>query len=431
MRVIRYRLREFQSRSIDRLPTPSVAKAIKDYLRPDFDLILAQSISISRTEAHLLRLTKEQYTILDELEDNHRCLFDGAAGTGKTLLGIEYARRANRRGLKVLLACFSRLLGDWLRHQTRNSGITAGTWHSVARLIIVDSSIGEEFREQERIALSSGDSRSLFGDLYPLFGMTALEEIGTPFDVLVIDEAQDLSHPQVFDFFNYALRGGLAGGRWVILGDFTRQALYGHTTNPLSVLPQYTDHYVRARLTLNCRNSRRIAEETTLLAGFETPPFRYSDELGLPVRYEYWKSRSDLFDSLSTIIERLVHDRVSIGSVMLLCPRRFDHSTLADVTTLSKYRVVDVSRGIVEAQPNHIRFSTVHSFKGLESEVVILFDFDISDEDEIQSLLYVAMSRARSLLILMINEKARRRLRSRIRNSVIRELNRVQRPQHP
>ena len=411
----------------NRLPTASVAKSIRDFLRPDFDLVVARTITIGPTEAHLLRLTKEQYTILDELEANPRCVFEGAAGTGKTLLGIEHARRADHGGSKVLLVCFNRLLGDWLRHQTRDADLTAGTWHTVARQFIVDSSVGDEFKEQERLALSSGNNRSLFGDLYPLYGMTALEEIGTPFDVLVVDEARDLSHPQVFDFFNCALRGGLAGGHWVLLGDFTRQALYGDTTNPLSVLPYYTDHYVRAKLTLNCRNSRRIAEETTLLSGFETPPFRFPDEPGLPVQYEYWKSRSELLNSLAILLERLVRDKVPIASVMLLCPRRLDHSTLAGVTTLSRYRVVDVSRGMLEAHRNHIRFSTVHSFKGLESEVVILFDFDISDDDETQSLLYIAMSRARSLLILMINEEARKGLGYRIRKSVTRELNRAQR----
>ena len=115
MRVARQRLREFQPHGNEPLPTLSAAKTIRNFLRPDFDMVVAKGVSIGRTEARLLRLTEEQYARLDELEANPRCLFEGAAGTGKTLLALEYARRADRAGSRVLLVCFNRLLGEWLR----------------------------------------------------------------------------------------------------------------------------------------------------------------------------------------------------------------------------------------------------------------------------------------------------------------------------
>ena len=58
----------------------------------------AMSVRIERAEEKLLRLTEEQYDRLEELEDNPRCLFEGAAGTGKTLLAVEFARRRARAG---------------------------------------------------------------------------------------------------------------------------------------------------------------------------------------------------------------------------------------------------------------------------------------------------------------------------------------------
>ena len=119
----------------------------------------------------------------------------------------------------------------------------------------------------------------MFGELYPFYAEVALEELGTPFDVLVMDEAQDLCKQCVLDVLNLTIPGGLAGGRWAIFGDFTRQALYGSREEPVAALSRYSEHFVRARLTLNCRNTRRIAEETTLLAGFEKPPFRLGEEM--------------------------------------------------------------------------------------------------------------------------------------------------------
>ena len=96
--LIRRRLREFQPRSGERFPSPSQCRAIQTYLRPDFDLVIAKSVFLGQTEAKLMSLTEEQYDRLDELEENPRCLFEGADGTGKTLLALEYARRADRGG---------------------------------------------------------------------------------------------------------------------------------------------------------------------------------------------------------------------------------------------------------------------------------------------------------------------------------------------
>ena len=421
IRVARRRLREFQSRHGEPLPTAPEVRAITNFLRPDFELIVAKGVSVGRIEEKLLRLTEEQYARLDELEANPRCLFEGAAGTGKTLLALEYARRASCIGSKVALLCFNRLLGEWLLEQTEATGVTAGTWHGILRRLILESSIANDFREEERKALRGGDTNALFGEAYPLYGELALEELGAPFDVLVMDEAQDLCSPHILDVLNLAILGGLAGGRWAIFGDFTRQALYGGSEDPVASLSSYCDHFVRARLTLNCRNTRRIAEETTLVAGFDKPPFRLGDEMGLPVEHRYWKKPADLVKTLAIVVERLVKEGMSIEDVVILSPRRLENSGLAGVVSVSRYPLVDVSRGIANVRQG-LKFSTIHSFKGLESPAVIIVDIEQVDAEEPQSLLYVAMSRARSLLILMISEGARTSLERRIRAGMEQEL---------
>ena len=422
LRVVGRRLREFQPREGDRHPSAAEAKAIRQFLRPDFEKVVARSVSIGRTEARLLRLTEEQYARLDELEANPRCLFEGAAGTGKTLLALEHARREERTGSKVLLVCFNRLLAEWLRQQTDDIEVTAGTWHAIARRLILTSSVANEFAEQEREALERCDAGSLFGELYPLYGEAALEEMGAPFDVLVLDEAQDLGDRQTLDFLNLAIRGGLAGGRWAIFGDFTRQALHGGTVDPAEVLSQYSKHFVRAKLTLNCRNTRRIAEETTILAGFDRPPFRLGKEIGLPVEHRYWKTPSDLVESLTHVLGGLIKEKMSPDTIVLLSPRRLENSSLAGIVRISGVPLVDASHATTSARKDAVRFSTIHSFKGLESQVVIIVDIDAVEGEQSQSLLYVAMSRARSLLILMINEHSRKAVESRIRQAVQQEL---------
>ena len=419
--IVRNRLRDFQPRSGERYPTPSQLRAILAYLRPDFDLVVAKSVSLARTEAKLMSLTEEQYDRLDELEENPRCLFEGAAGTGKTLLALEYARRANNAGAKVLLVCFNRLLGDWLKLQTEGTQITAGTWHEILKEIIASSSVGKEFSEHERTALNNQDLAILFEELYPFYGEIALEELNNPFDVLVMDEAQDLSDQATFDLMNRTIKGGLAGGTWGIFGDFTRQALYDNASGSIADLSEYSGHFVRAKLTLNCRNTRRIAEETAIIGGFSTPPYKLGHEAGMPVEHRYWRSPYSLVKTLTETINRLASDGVPIDDVMILSPRRLENSPVASVEQICDVPLFDCSRTLDTPQ-RCIRFSTIHSFKGLESQVVIMVDIEEVDDDRSQSLLYVGMSRARSLLILVIHERARRSIDTRIRAALEKEL---------
>ena len=232
-RLIRNRLRGHQPSRGPGYPEPPQHEALKKFLRPSFDQLVAASVRIDRTEKALLSLTEEQYDRLDELEDNPRCLFQGAAGTGKTLLAVEHARRRARAGDDVLMVCFNRLLGAWLQGQLRDAAVTVGTWHDVLKQVICASGAREEFlaREQELVDGDSEAQRALYDEVYPDYAEVAL--LGRdepPFHALVVDEAQDLIGPRRLSVIDLLIRGGLSGGRWSMFGDFTRQALYNRDT---------------------------------------------------------------------------------------------------------------------------------------------------------------------------------------------------------
>lgn len=57
------------------------------------------------------------------------------------------------------------------------------------------------------------------------------------------------------------------------------------------------------------------------------------------------------------------------------------------------------------------RFATAQAFKGMESKVVVLCDVDRIDSDDDRSLLYVAMSRARSLLTVLLHVRTKSAVR--------------------
>ena len=205
-------------------PQSPLVRKMRDALRPDFERIVARGTVVGDSERRLLRLTEEQYDLLDLLGGNPRCLFEGAAGTGKTLLALEFARRCARSGDRVLLICFNRLLGDWFANEiaatTTGANITAGRFYKCLRDVIVLSPIAGEFQTAEK---QSHDAE-LFDSVYPLYGQLALESGPDRFDVIVMDEAQDLVRPTILDLLNVWVKGGLHDGRWAFFGDFHRQA---------------------------------------------------------------------------------------------------------------------------------------------------------------------------------------------------------------
>ena len=401
-----------------RLPSPAQADRIAEYLCGGFTGIVSVGASLRHMEEKVVSLTEEQYERLDSLEANARCLVHGGAGTGKTMLALEYARRAEADGARVLFVCANRYLADWLQEQTDGMDCKTDTWFGFAGGLIDGSSLAGQFKAARRAA----DNATLFDELYPDFAMRALQEsAGTPgsqnlFDLLIVDEAQDLlASPRMLEFLDRTLCGGLAGGRWAIFGDFQRQALYqSEPLDPKRVLSNYCepDRMTVERLTYNCRNSPRIAEATAVLAGFDQDQlrFRTGAEAGDPVEHRFYASDSDLVTSVTELLDRLAKDGVALEDIVVLSPHRLRRSGLWEGRGASSYQFQEVGGAPdTDSDKPTVKFCTIQTFKGLESSVVVMVDLTERMDywDDRQSLLYVGLSRARTLLVLMIHENAR------------------------
>lgn len=375
----------------DSVTEPSLAtiRSIRQFLRPDFEAIVTKSTLVHETEERLLKLTEEQYEALDLLADNERCLFEGAAGTGKTMLALEYARRSARAGHRTLLLCYNKLLGDWFRARIAESALqnflNGGRYYQFLRETILRSSFAGEFvgKEQDH----SGDE--LFHNIYPFYGQLALEELNEPYDVIVIDEAQDLLKQSILDVVNVWLKGGLAGGRWAIFGDFLRQAIFENSSREQlkELLNSFCRDYAKGSLRLNCRNTRRIGEETALLSGFESPPYRMGQVEGPAVDYHYYHSDGEQAAVLSATLRGLLRDGVKADDLVLLSRLRLENSCASQLVDESEFRLVEV--GAVKPDRSRIpiiSFATIQAFKGMESPVVVLCDVDRIEGREPQSL---------------------------------------------
>ena len=398
--------------------TAEMAQRLRKYLAPDFTLELVTAVgpTLDRIDEQLIRLTEEQYAALDLARDNDRCLFKGAAGTGKTLLAIECAHRAAQAGHRVALVCFNRLLANWLKERTREfPNITAGTfWNDLMTPIIEASALGSEFNRFDR----SVDHPDLYENVFPQYSRRALRDTGPLFDALIVDEAQDLCQSPYLEIMNLALVGGMSEGRWAMFGDFTNQAIFlSGSADPERELLTYFRHPARRQLLINCRNTPPIARHTALIARGETPDTMAPDVHGPIPRYEYWDDAADLSEVLDKEIRDLLAEDVRIGEITVLAANRLENTSLDSDRTYGSYPLIDYSRGsrlqIDDDGMPHLKFCSVQSFKGMESHVVVLV-LERLDRGFDGPHAYIGMSRARGALTVLAHADLEPEIESRL-----------------
>jgi UvrD-like helicase C-terminal domain/Nuclease-related domain/Type III restriction enzyme, res subunit len=387
-------------------PARATTSELVRLIRPDFEVVVSRGAEIEQTEERLLRLTEEQYAALDIVEDNSRCLFQGAAGTGKTMLALEAARRAARAGHRTLFLCYNALLGDWIEQRVREDdcgGRLAGRhFHQLLLEIIGRSTHAGALRAEK--AKSAGEK--FFMETLPFFGQLAIEELGERIEILVIDEAQDLLVPPVLDVLDTWLAGGLADGRWVIFGDFHRQAIFNNETGATMIgrLEERCPFFARASLKTNCRNTRHIGDVTALLAGFPTPPYRVGTVDGIAVDRREYNTDEEQCTTLREVIRSLLRGGVRAGDITVLSPRKLENSGVAAASGNDEFRFLPVTTPAPErSRLPVIRFATVQRFKGMESPVVIMCDIEALGDENPQRLLYTGLSRARSHLTVLLH----------------------------
>lgn len=380
-------------------PSPEQCERITATLRPDFEFIESSKTRGDRLDQELKHYTAEQYLALDALESNPRILFTGLAGTGKTLLAIEAARRGRAAGRRILLICFNRLLGKWLESQTAalQPEVTTSTLH---RHMLAVASISPP--------AAGGDS--FWEEKLPLVALEGLVDDATGghvFDELIIDEAQDVIQPGYLDFLDLSVRGGLSSGRWRLFGDFEKQNIYGTPGAPFEeaireragAVPIYT-------LQVNCRNPPRIAETAQLLGGLGA---RYMKVLRPDNRLEpkinYYEDDESQVELLVATLEELWREGYRARDVVVLSTRG-DTASAATKMNASPWK--ERLRPAHMAGDGQIPYCSVYAFKGMEAAAVIVTDVSTISGAAPASLFYVATTRAVDRLVILAHDAARR-----------------------
>ena len=343
--------------------SPPQLKALNQFLRPDFEAVVPLHVLVHDVEDRIVRLTEDQLRWVVAIENNPRVICSGGAGTGKTMLALELAKRWCADKKKTVLACHSPWLKSYLER------------HSVPGLTV-----------------SLADS----------IHVTARRAGIDKFDSLIVDEGQDILNMDALLQLGSCLHGGLSDGRWCFFHDVNNQSGLCGSYVPDAYKKLKDLSPTRIPLETNCRNSLPILQR---IQGDLDADVGNSGVGDGPAVREVCVADAD---SAIQALEKELHDLMDVegfprGDIVVLSPLPFAQSWASSLSEKLRNSISVLD----DASPRNINrqtigFAQIGDFKGLESEVVVLVDMPKPGHSEsLLSLHYVGMSRARALLSMV------------------------------
>jgi hypothetical protein len=380
---------------------------LADYLRGDFEFLPAFGIAADDVKRNQCRLTRQQAASLPPLESEPRLLVQGSAGTGKTLLALESARRAAANGRRVLVLCFNRMLARSLKAALAPTpGVEVHHLHGYLRAVIERSALSQEF---EAAVAREGGRSGAFERLYPEYAALALsEDCDGRYDCLVLDEAQDFLSKAMFDALDQSLVDGLEQGCWRVFLDANDQAAMYGQLDP-SVFTHLAHLAPKVLLSINCRNTRPIELATRVVVEPRSSAEAMQD--GEPVERRWYADDKGLADEVCRVLDDLDCEGVPRGRITVLYPS----AQPSLLRALAAKGVAPVTADMVAAWGDRrcAAHSTTSAFKGLEDDVVVLAGVSEVIAPWWRAVNYVGMSRARVRLVVLLDARVKETVEAR------------------
>lgn len=343
-------------------------------------------INIKRNfEETYIELLEEQYVILDFLSHQRTAAISGASGTGKTLVAIERARRLSDKGEKILFLCYNRNLMDWLEFNYK-----------------------KELKNVDFFTLDAFGCKTLSVPLNKLsyhdlnnFIIEQMFGKEFPYKHIIVDEGQDFGKEMINDSQILDLFSEYGEGEY---GDDDTSFFIFYDKNQMvnsKRLPSYLQN-VDSKLTLykNCRNTINIAN--TAYSLLDIKPILY-DKCWIgetPCFYSYDDSE-EFINRLDKLIDELAKKDFS-ERVIITCAESLSKSILANKLIEEKGNKTHIYKN---SSGKRTKVYTCPTFKGLETDNVILIDVNNSIFEEENKSFYVGATRAKKELYIFINKK--------------------------
>ena len=381
------------------LPRERHRMLLNECLMPQFKMFRPVGPDILKSTERLLELTETQAQVFQGLYVQDRVLVEGAAGSGKTFLALNRALAFAREGRNTLFVCFNKELAVWIRRLVHEDPTTAEFrnlltikhFHGLAADLAAEAGIG--FRPVD----GGFRTEAFWNDEVPDLMEQAIVNLDlggreVHFDAIVVDEAQDFSL-----------------GWWYVL----TQSLLSESDGPLYAFMdpnqslrgevQWPDveFATRFKLTINCRNTRRIAAASASVLDLVPHTFLRAP-VGGALRVLRPSSPAQqkglVLRELRSLLRR---EDVATEQIVVIGPAAKENGSLSDQADIDGVPFVMSAEEWRDGKG--ILVTTARSFKGLEAEVVLLYDLGGFGRLFRREDLYVACSRAKALLIAVVH----------------------------
>jgi hypothetical protein len=315
---------------------------------------------LREVEQRLYQFTTEQYEKLDAISENQRILIAGGAGTGKTFVAAACARYEVAEGHSVLFLTRSNFLATFLANQGLPDGVTVAVIGEIPKFV--------------------DESRT--------------------WDVLVVDEGQDLCSLECIDLIDKVLSGGWEKGRWRWFGD------PNHQVSPSFPLDQDCLDYLKSKgvvtnLKNNIRNAGKIVEAIKVLAGADVGKPNSKADTGI-VDLQVVDLESEVLPRAVAAVRKWLKDddEMPRNSIALLVPSKKDIEKAVELLSARNVRSEALSERALGGRPRDcVLVATIEDFKGLERPLVCVAG--LGQEHGFASSAYKAISRANHALVLV------------------------------
>jgi DNA helicase IV len=294
------------------------------------------------------------------------------------MVAMELARLHSEEGRRTLFLCYNAPLAEHLGR--RAAGFEVQTFHKKCKRLVDGAGLSQRW--------PADPDADFFRDSAPELMTQALDRLPDErWDAVVIDEGQDFLELWWIPI-EKMLRDRSTGFLQVFWDP--NQDLYGGA-------PTESLGLTAIRLRYNCRNTRRIGSFAASLVE-DSALFRSGAPDGDAVERIEVADEHGMADAVRRVLHRIVREeKVPTDRIVLLSTVRQERSAVLRTGKVGPFGLVDA--GVATTGPDQIRCSTIHRFKGLEAEVVVLCDVAPGESWSPPNLLHVGASRAKHYLV--------------------------------
>lgn len=333
---------------------------VRNFFCPEFSVFPTASFDSELKNIVFHRLLKEQSNILNFLDEQKVAVINGAAGTGKTMIAVEKARRHADDGEKVLFLCYNVKLKEYLESSYPSEHIDYQTIAGFA-CKLCKTPTPDYSKLQNRL------SEMFFAESFP-------------YTHVIVDEGQDFGMDDIEESEILETLKSIVEDKGTFYVFYDKLQLIQARR-----MPSFIDD-ADCRLTLyrNCRNTENIATTSLRPIVARKPKLFDNAVKGVPAVIHFCDDERSILAELDVALDRFHAE--GFNDVVILTARTEAESVLSRKVRDGKYR-------------KKFSFSTCRKYKGLESDVIILIDVDRTTfDDEHVLLFYVGTSRARTRL---------------------------------